>query len=269
MLLGTITSPENPHIRYARSLKERKRVRYREKRYLLEGLRLVAQAWHTQKRLAFAFYTAEFAQLPEGQALLEEFATGEIKAWQVPPELLQRISDTVSPQGIVAVAPMPEPDPAEVERASLVLILDAIRDPGNLGTILRTAQAAGVEAVLLSRGCADPYAPKTVRAGMGAHLGLALFGQLGWQRIRDLVKGKQIVLADVQGELTPWEIDWTLPSALIIGNEAHGASPQARELAQLQAHLPMAAEAESLNAAIASGIFLFEARRQRLGISPR
>lgn len=199
----------------------------------------------------------------EARALLAELAAGDTALWQVSPEVMQALADTVTPQGIAAVVPMAAPDVARAREAGLLLILDNLRDPGNLGTVLRTARAAGVEAVALSAGCVDLYAPKVVRAGMGAHFRLAVLPGLAWAEIASLATGRQVLLADARGELTPWQVNWRQPTALIIGNEAHGASPEARALAPCGVRLPMEADMESLNAAIAAAVFMFEAQRQR------
>jgi len=260
---GTITSPDNTHIKYARAL-HKKRVRHREKRYLVEGLHLVTHALRRGRWPALAFYCEALVATERGKLLVESLHSSEDSTtWCVPPDVMRLISDTVTPQGIVGVMPMPEPLLALAQSATLLLVLDNIRDPGNLGTILRTAQATCVEAVVLSRGCVDPYSPKVVRAAMGAHLDLALFHSVTWPDIEMLVEGKCCVLADAKGQLTPWEFDWAPPVALIVGNEARGAGPEARRIAQVGVRLPMAKGTESLNAAVATAVLLFEAQHQR------
>lgn len=259
-LLGTITSPDNAHVKYARSL-HTKRARTRDKRYLLEGLRLVGHALDAGHRPALAFYTAEFAAGP-GEGLVRALHAADTPTWLATPAVMARIADTVTPQGIAAVLPIPDPPPLPAE-ASLLLVLDEIRDPGNLGTILRTAQAAGVDAVLLTPGCVDPYAPKVVRAGMGAHLQLALYPDTPWDEILRLTAGTRRVLAEAAAPRTLWDWDWTAPTTLIVGSEAHGAGQEARAAVEASLRLPMAEGTESLNAAIATAVFLFEAQRQR------
>jgi len=267
----TITSPDNAHIKYARSL-HKKRVRHREKRYLVEGLLLVAHALQRDRWPAFIFYSEAFAATERGKLLVESLSASEDSTtWCVPPGVMRLLSDTVTPQGIVGVMPMQDLPLALAQSATLLLVLDNIRDPGNLGTILRTAQATCVEAVVLSKGCVDPYSPKVVRAAMGAHLDLALFHSVTWPDIERLVEGKRRVLADAGGQFTPWEFDWAPPVALFVGNEAHGAGPEARRMAQEGVRLPMAKGAESLNAAVATAVLLFEAQHQRRwsGKTPR
>jgi TrmH family RNA methyltransferase len=142
------------------------------------------------------------------------------------------------------------------------LILDGVRDPGNLGAILRTAAAAGVDAVLLPPETADPYAPKVVRAGMGAHFHLAIHS-LQWDAIRTVCGSLQIFLAHSEGALLYTEADFTQPLALIIGGEAHGAGPEIQALHPAAVRIPMPGRAESLNAAVAAGILIFEVVQQR------
>jgi TrmH family RNA methyltransferase len=175
---------------------------------------------------------------------------------------MKAMADTVTPQGILAVVPFVELSPPS--HPSLSLVVDRLRDPGNLGTILRSAHAAGVEQVILAPKTVDPYNPKVVRGAMGAHFRLPI-KVLSWPEIADALAGVQILLADVQGEQAHYEVDWTRPSALIIGGEAYGASREAKQLATATIAIPMHGGAESLNAAVAVSVILFEAARQRRG----
>jgi TrmH family RNA methyltransferase len=144
----------------------------------------------------------------------------------------------------------------------LILILDCLRDPGNLGTILRSAEAAGVGQVILAPGTVDPYNPKVVRGGMGAHLRLPVLS-LPWPAIAKVVAGRAIWLADAAADLAYDAVDWTVPSALLVGGEASGPGEQARALATGEVGIPMAGGTESLNAAMAATVILFEAARQQ------
>jgi RNA methyltransferase, TrmH family len=281
--LGTITSSDNQTLKYVRSLQQKKRVRYREKRYVVEGSRSVAHALERGVRPVFVLYSEAYVaprasavtspdtEAPEADststamrgALVARLADSGASVWQVLPTLFDALADTVTPQGIMAVVPMPEADAALARSADLILVLDNIRDPGNLGTMLRTAQAAGVQSVLLSPGCVDPYAPKVVRSAMGAHLHLPLLPDLDWLSIEQILADKQRLLADMHAPVALWDVDWTRPTALIVGSEAFGAGAEARRLATTSVRLPMAGDAESLNAAVATAILLYEAQRQR------
>jgi TrmH family RNA methyltransferase len=150
----------------------------------------------------------------------------------------------------------------------VLLILDHLADPGNMGTLLRTALAADVEAVLLTPDCVDCYNPKVVRSAAGAHIRLPIETDLSWEAIEEKVRDHcqeavRVFLAEAGRGKLYYEQDLTIPLALIIGNEAHGPSPQARELATLTISIPLANGVESLNAAMAAGILLYEAVRQR------
>jgi len=260
---GMITSPENASVKYVRSL-HKKRVRYREKRYLIEGLRLVVHALQRGVWPVFAFYSEALAATRHGKQLVECLrARQDTRVWCVTPSVIKAVCDTDAPQGIAAVVPMQELPSGLPHQATLLLVLDNIRDPGNLGTTLRTAQATYVDAVVLSPGCADPYSPKVVRAAMGAHFDLTLFRCTTWPALENLVKGKRCVLADPEAQSSLWVFDWSLPVALFVGNEAHGASPEARRIARQSVRLPMAKGANSLNAAVAAAVLLFEVERQR------
>src|SRR5262249_39680525 len=148
-----------------------------------------------------------------------------------------------------------------------LLILDDIADPGNLGTILRTALAADVERVLLTSNCVDYYSPKVIRAATGAHMLLPVETDLTWATISARIhshggQSPRVLLAEVDSNQMYYQQDLTHPFALIIGNEAHGPSHEARALATQSISIPLAAGVESLNAAIATGVILYEAVRQ-------
>ena len=170
-------------------------------------------------------------------------------------------SDTIHPQGVVALAHWPQIDPGV---PGIILVLDAIQDPGNMGALLRSAEAVGVAEVLGTVGTVDVYSPKVVRAAMGAHMHLALTQDLSWDAIAErLALVDQVYAADAAAKMPYFAADWRQPSALIIGNEAHGLSEDARALARCPVGIPMHGRAESLNAAVAGSVILFEALRQR------
>jgi len=262
-LMGSITSLHNPRIRACERIKSSKRDRYRAQQYVVEGYRLVHHGLLRGHCPALAFYTEEFAVTAVGGALIQELGNAETLVWQVPREVMNALADTVTPQGIVAVMPMVRHSEAKARQAVLVLVVDGLREPGNLGTILRTAQATGVEAVICAPGTVDPYSPKVVRSAMGAHFDLPLFADLSWGEIAGLVQGKRVLAASADGEAELWDAELSGPLALIVGSEAHGLSQEARTLAQETVRIPMVEAAESLNAAIAAAAFLFEAQRQR------
>jgi TrmH family RNA methyltransferase len=187
-------------------------------------------------------------------------AAVDVPSYVISDRLMGTVSATQTAPGILAVVRMPSP--ALPESPSLILILDAIADPRNLGTMTLAASAAGVEALLLGPGCVDPYSPKVVRAGMGAHLRLPIH-QLDWPAIAQFGAGLDIWNAAADAAIDYVDVDWVAPSALIIGSEATGTGQEARELAGGSIAIPMSRGTESLNAAVAASIILFEAARQR------
>ena len=188
--------------------------------------------------------------------------TRGVPAELVSAEVLRAASDTQNPQGILAV--LSRQTLAPPQRADFIFIPDGVRDPGNLGGMLRSAAAAGVDLVYLPEGSADPWAPKVVRAAMGAHFHLPL-QNLSWEELSTLVRGAglRIYLADACGGAAYTQADYRSPLAIIIGGEAQGASPAALNLANERVHIPMEGGSESLNAAAAAAILLFEVVRQR------
>ncbi len=248
-----ITSAGNPQIKLAAKLR-RRRQRQAHRLCLLEGMRLVQDALTIGADFHSCFITAAAANAqPDLAAQLQRACP----LYLIPPKILDKISETVSPQSIVAVTAMPElPLPAE---AALSLILDGVQDPGNAGSLLRTAAAAGVDQVLFAPGCVDPFNGKVLRAAMGAHFRVPIRALQDWAA---LPAGQTLYVASAEGAIRYDEVDWGEPSALVLGSEAHGVSSQMRERAAAVA-VPMAAATESLNVAAAGAVMLFEAARQR------
>jgi TrmH family RNA methyltransferase len=259
-----ITSLENPHVKLARSLLQAA-GRRRHRGFLVEGLRLV-EAATAQARPRLVLHLPSFGQRdPRERSLLRRLRGAGVPVRPVTERVLAHVTATVTPQGIVAVMPLPEAAPAATAPGAngLALILDGVSDPGNAGTLLRSAAGAGASLVLTSRDTVDVYSPKVVRAGAGAHFYVRLGADLDWSAIRQaLPAGCAIWLADARAPRRYWEVDWTRDCAVIVSNEAHGPSQPARELATGSVSIPVQ-HVESLNAGVAGSILLFEARRQR------
>jgi RNA methyltransferase, TrmH family len=247
-----ITSLHNDRVKLVHALQTAAKARRKEHSVALEGVRLIRDA------LAQG-YTPDFI-LYDPDLVTETEIVGAQYALPVSPEVMRHISETEQPPGVIGVFPMP--DTRLPQTPTCVLILDDMRDPGNLGTILRTAAAAGVEAVLLSPKTVDPYNPKALRGGMGAHFRIPL-AERDWGAIRAYCDGLHIYLADMTGDVSYNAANWSHPWALIIGSEAHGDSAEAAGLAHQRVYIPMSGDTESLNAAVAAGVILFEARRRK------
>ena len=254
-----ITSSQNPKLKLVRALGGRPKERHEEGAFLAEGVRLVEEALSADWPIRFVLYSSGLSE--RGEALLEKLWGSAVEADEVSGDLLQAASDTETSQGILAVLEMNVlPLPGYPD---FIMIPDQIRDPGNLGTLLRSAAAAGVQCVLLPPETADAFAPKVVRAGMGAHFRLPV-RSMDWEEIEQVCKqtNLQVFLADMAGD-SCWETDFRRPLALIVGGEAEGASEQARALSNGIVSIPMPGKVESLNAGIAGAVLMFEVVRQR------
>ncbi|MBN1264355.1 MAG: RNA methyltransferase [Anaerolineales bacterium] len=252
-----ITSKDNPTIKWIRSLQSGRKYRRQSNAFVIEGPKLLNEALQAGNQLEHVLLT-EDAQVHESE-LLSRLPEAVVPT-PVSEQVLASCSDAVTPQGLLAVVSTPVariPDPC-----TFALVLDRVRDPGNLGTLLRTARAAGVEVVLLTEGTVDPFNPKVVRAGMGAQLVVPIL-EISTAMLPALLPGMRIWIADSGGG-TPYDsVDWQPPTALVVGNETHGTSEELLFFAHGRVNIPMPGSAESLNAAVAGAVLLFEIVRQR------
>lgn len=255
-----ISSIQNPHIKLVRDLISHPKERQASSRFVAEGVRLIEEIFEASWQLDFLLYSEKVND--RGKAIVDRASRLGVEVLEVHPDLLNRISDTDQSQGILAVVETRiVPEPAQV---TLVLIMDAIRDPGNLGTILRTAAAAGVQTVWMTPDCAEPFSPKALRAGMGSQFRLPIAIKDWPSMAHDLqVQGLQPYLSEMDGGASLWEVNLTKPVALVVSNEANGATSLAKEFVHHSIQIPMPGQAESLNVSIAAGILLYEAVRQR------
>lgn len=255
--MDIISSKQNKRVRYIKSLQTKPRFRRSERKLVLEGDRLIADALSSRGKPELALYLpgrADYeiiAQLQERNCALQPVSEA----------VLQHVSDTQQAPGILAAFNMPRPPlPPGPER---VLILDAVREPGNLGAILRTASAAGVDLAILAPNCVDPYNSKAVRAGMGAHFRLPIV-ESGWLEISAFCRDLSVYVAMPEASTRHTEVNWLESWALILGSEAQGISKTALDFARRQISIPMMGATESLNVASAAAVILFEAQRQLL-----
>ena len=254
-----ITSKQNSKLKLVRALFGRSKEREEAGAFVAEGVRLVEEAFTAAWPVRFVLYSDGLSE--RGQMLVAKLNASGADLEDVSADLLQSLSETDTSQGILAVLnnhqlPLP-PTP------DFLLIPDQIRDPGNLGTLIRSAAAAGVGAVLIPPETTDAFAPKVVRAAMGAHFRLPV-RTTSWDEITQVTRsaGLKVFLADMDGP-SFWNTDLRASLALIVGSEAEGASPAARSLAGQNISVPMPGQAESLNAGVAGSILMFEVVRQR------
>lgn len=256
-----ITSVTNAHVKQIRGLAADRRERRRERLFVLEGVRLVADALSSGADITLALYAPEQLATTEAGAELLTRLKDMPRSFEAAPNVVAAAAETVNPQGVVAVARWPEIEPA---KPGIVLVLDALQDPGNVGTLLRSAEACGVVQVLCSRGTVDVYSPKVVRAAMSAHVRLPIAQDLEWHEIgQQCATVDNIYASEASASMPYYAADWRQPSALIVSNEAQGLSDDAAAYATRQISIPMRGGAESLNAGVAGSVILFEALRQR------
>ncbi|TET97801.1 MAG: RNA methyltransferase [Anaerolineales bacterium] len=256
--LEMITSTSNPRVQWVRTLQKKRRARKSESLFVIEGTRLANEAVSSRAPAKLVLYTDALEQ--GDHCLIEELINLGAEAEEVSERVMKACSDTESPQGLLAVLPIPFSAPPD--NLNLALVADRISDPGNLGTILRTALAAGVEAVFLSAGTVDPFNPKVVRGAMGAHFHLPII-QEQTSEIEKYLRGIDVWVAEAGLGSPYYDVDWNKPSAIVIGSEAHGPSDELRSIAKGSTHIPIQDLAESLNASVAAAVILFEIARMR------
>lgn len=255
-----IDSRSNPTVQFLRDLHDASGRRERGA-FLIEGTRLVGEAVNANWPLMAALYDVDRIREDVSlSALIERIPAAQPATARA----IKHAAETVSPQGIVAAAAIPDRLAGVNPSEPLVLVLDGLSDPGNVGTLLRSALGAGVRTVFSTPGSVDLFSPKVVRAAMGAHFRLRVAPDLEWEAAKALLGSyRRIVVAETGGETRYYDYDWRVRSALVVGSEAHGSSARAKKLATARVSIPIAPALESLNAAIAASIIMFEAKRQR------
>lgn len=257
-----ITSPNNDAIKALARLSDSARARRKADLMVLEGIHLIAAACDAGV-LPHTLYVNEDAHAhPEVTALLASRA-GRCEVLVLARGVLGRFSALASAPELIALAARPKPQ-AAAAGASCVLLED-VQDPGNVGTILRSAAASGVRDVYLSQGCVDVYSPKVLRAGMGAHFALALHEGADLAALLDAFPGRRLV-THLAGAHSLYEEDLSGQVALVFGNEGAGVSDALVARADARILIPMPGHAESLNVAMAATVCLFERVRQRLAL---
>jgi TrmH family RNA methyltransferase len=260
-----ITSKENSCLKQAVKLLNNAKERREQRCFVAEGVRLCEDAVLSGVKIDRMFCTQH--ALEKYERALRAIAASAAQCYVVSPELMRSLCDTQSPQGIVCVCRMLDKSECmdKMEQGTHYLLLEQIQDPSNLGTILRTAEALGVDGVFMAGGC-DIYSPKVLRGSMGAvfRLPFTLSNSLSDAIEALKTKGVQIYAAVPDASALPvTQVNFSVPSAVVVGNEGNGL--QQRTVAQCSGRItiPMRGKAESLNAAMAAGILLWEMMRRR------
>jgi RNA methyltransferase, TrmH family len=259
-----LTGSQNPLVKEIRALKN-KGGREETGRYFIEGVRFVAEALKERIHIRYLMVSETFLSDVASEELLGSAGDG-VDCYMLPDSLFASISDTQAPQGILAVLEIRKEQLEHAElNGGLLVLLEGIKDPGNMGTIIRTADAAGCEGVVVPAGCVDIYNPKVLRSTMGSIFHIPVYHCSDIEAAVKTVheKGYKICASHLDGASSIYKADLTGPVALVIGSEAEGVGEETVKAADMLLKIPMSGRAESLNASVAAGIMIFETMRQR------
>lgn len=260
---SVIASPDNKFLKEASRLRGAK-YRRKSDKFVLEGAAYIADI---PENMGSEVSLVEYLLVCESQYDIHRDLCQKHNYRVVADRLLESVSDTVTPQGIIAVCRRPRHNAkALAEAGGLYIICEDVRDPGNFGTIIRTAAAAGVSAVFALPGCVDAYSPKVVRASSGALFAIPVIEDIGVTAVLDLLRQNHtsIYATHLEGSILPYDADLRGNCAIIIGNEAQGISQNLADQCDYWLKLPMPGAVQSLNASVAAGIIIYESLRQRL-----
>lgn len=256
-----IRSRDNPFFKELINLAGSARQRGKANQTLLDGAHLLAAYLDAGMLPQHILLTAAALCKDEITVLIER--VGDVPITQLDDKLFAELSELKTPTGILALIDLPQPAVSSAD-SNFALMLEDIQDPGNLGSMLRSAAAAGCDAVFLSKGCADAWSPRVLRAAMGGHFALRIYEQQDLKAVNKEFSGT-LLAASLQATHSLYDCDLRGNVAFLIGNEGAGLSDELLNLATRQIAIPMPGKVESLNAATATAICLFEAVRQRLG----
>ncbi len=235
---------------------------------MAEGAELLRSALRAETPIESVYLAPEGADDPLTQQTCAQAVAGGARLFPLAPGVLERVADTVTPQPVLTVLPMlddPSPLTPQPETGSLIVVMVDVRDPGNAGTVLRTADASGVKTVVFSGDSVDPYNPKAVRASAGSLFHVPFAVHEDALALATSLRGAGYrTLATVVREGEDYaELDWSIPTALFLGNESAGLPDDVRAAIGSSLCVPMEGRAESLNVGVACAVVCFEALRQR------
>ncbi|MEJ8554067.1 TrmH family RNA methyltransferase [Tepidibacter sp. Z1-5] len=262
-MIVEITSKDNERIKYTKSLLKSKK-RSQEKKFIIEGYRIVNQAMQCSAIIDYIMYNDEFLNKDEHKKFIQQLESDNYKLYKTTDKLFKEVCDTEKPQGIIAVVEYKEYslDDSLKEETDFIVILDRIQDPGNMGTIIRTADAAGAQCIFLLKGCVDVYNPKVIRSTMGSIFDMNIVNCT--DEDLDIIKnrGFNIVSSYLNTDNYYNTVDYGKQVALVIGNEGNGIKDEIIDKSDILVKIPIYGKAESLNAAMASGILMYEIKNK-------
>jgi RNA methyltransferase, TrmH family len=256
-----LTSTKNPLIKQVRRL-HRAKERHKQNLLLLEGTNLIEAACQVDYKLDLIFHTDHWQK--NHQPLCRIIAQKGFKTQLVSVEILKAIATTINPDGVVAIAPNQTATQPTIAQTKLGIALERLQDPGNLGAIIRTSVATGVDSFWLSADSVDINSPKVLRASAGEWFRVPIGISHNFLELIEQYQqaGIQVIATTAKAVKSYWEIDFTPPSLIVLGNEGAGLSTELIALADEQVTIPLANGVESLNVAVAAALLLYEAKRQ-------
>jgi TrmH family RNA methyltransferase len=263
--MNYIQSSQNSTIKEIKTL-HLKKNRDADGLYFVEGIRFVNDAIDNEQNIIKVIISDKLESLNGGKELINRVKSVCNECFLVNEKLFKEISDTQTPQGILAVLKKKEINlDTIIEQGNSIVILDSLQDPGNVGTIIRTSDAAGISAVILTKGCVDLFSPKVLRSTMGSVFHMPIFESMKINGTIALLKksGYKIIASHLGGKNNYYDEDLTGRVAIIVGNEANGISDETVELSDSLVKIPMPGRAESLNVSIAASIMIYEIVRQK------
>ncbi|MGL5823170.1 MAG: TrmH family RNA methyltransferase [Sarcina sp.] len=253
----TIESKSNSLYKNIKKLKDKK-TRNQEGRYLIEGLRFVDEAFKSNAKIETILYTKEFLE-KHNEFLIDKNIEDKII---LSSSLLKELSFTGTPQGIMAIVRM---ENKSLKNGDTVVLVDKVQDPGNMGTIIRTAHAIGAAGIITTKGTVDIYNDKTLRSTMGSIFYLPVIEDEDFKLISKLKNdGYRLVVSSLQGENDFFDENLSGNIIVAVGNEGNGVSKEIYDLSDVKVKIPMPGNAESLNVAVATSIMLYEKIRQNI-----
>lgn len=254
-MITRITGKDNKTLKFIKSLKK-KNNRAEFGKYVAEGRKIAAEAFEYVPNDIYCVVMSEEFEKKEAETVLRAQEVCD-KVFIVTAQAFEDIADTDTPQGILVVINMPQDEFLPDEYTGDIVVLDGVSEPGNMGTVIRTAEALGFDGLYLMKGCADIYSSKTVRSTMGSVFRMKFRTNCSIEDVKQLrEKGFSVVATTPGGEVAMEQMDVPSKTAVVIGNEAHGVCDEVLDISDMRVRITMEGRAESLNAAVASGIVM-------------
>lgn len=256
-----IESSNNSKIKYIRKL-EQKKYRYKEQKYLIEGVRIIDHALDINADIEMILFSTKVFDVNGGKQLIKRIYSENIDYYQVDEHVFEEVSNTYNSQGVIAIVNI-QSLMDEINYKGLsnkILFINQIQDPGNLGTIIRTADSAGFNDIIITKGTVDPYNDKVIRATMGSVLNVNIyFIEDNNKVLNDLkTEGYQVIATALDGQKQYNTVEYNQKIVLCVGNEGNGLAPEVIDHATIKVNIPIFGSAESLNVGVASGIMMYK-----------